>query len=409
MTIYRLIMALLLPALVAGVLWRRLRGRGASHELAERLALRGRGTAPVIWMHGASNGEIASARWLIEEILARDDRLEVLVSCNNPTARAMVAAWALPRVRSVLAPWDTRGAVRRFLRRWQPRALLVLENELWPERIAGCAAEGVPVLAIAARLSEKSARSWARLAPGLLRRTLDQLAWLSAQDAASERRLVAAGLPQDRLGPRLVLKAGVAGASPAEPPFPAPPRARCLLAASTHDGEDAAVLDAFLAARAQFDLLVIAPRHPQRGPAIAALAAARGLAAGLRSRGEGANGPVYVADTLGEMGLWYALCGTTFIGGTLVAKGGHTPFEPIAAGSALVHGPSVHNFAEIFAALDASGGAVPVTGEADLAPALSGLSPERQARLAAVAARFPQRADPRPILDALDRLARRPG
>ncbi|MCE6961462.1 3-deoxy-D-manno-octulosonic acid transferase [Cereibacter sphaeroides] len=409
MTIYRLIMALLLPALVAGALWRRLRGHGASHELAERLALRGRGTAPVIWMHGASNGEIASARWLIEEILARDDRLEVLVSCNNPTARAMVAAWALPQVRSVLAPWDTRGAVRRFLRRWRPRALLVLENELWPERIAGCAAEGVPVLAIAARLSERSARSWARLAPGLLRRTLDQLAWLSAQDAASERRLVAAGLPQDRLGPRLVLKAGVAGASPAEPPFPAPPRARCLLAASTHDGEDAAVLDAFLAARAQFDLLVIAPRHPQRGPAIAALATARGLAAGLRSRGEGATGPVYVADTLGEMGLWYALCGTTFIGGTLVAKGGHTPFEPIAAGSALVHGPSVHNFAEIFAALDASGGAVPVTGEADLAPALNGLSPERQARLAAVAARLPQRADPRPILDALDRLARRPG
>ncbi|MCE6970449.1 3-deoxy-D-manno-octulosonic acid transferase [Cereibacter sphaeroides] len=409
MTIYRLIMALLLPALVAGALWRRLRGHGASHELTERLALRGRGTAPVIWMHGASNGEIASARWLIEEILARDDRLEVLVSCNNPTARAMVAAWALPQVRSVLAPWDTRGAVRRFLRRWRPRALLVLENELWPERIAGCAAEGVPVLAIAARLSERSARSWARLAPGLLRRTLDQLAWLSAQDAASERRLVAAGLPQDRLGPRLVLKAGVAGASPAEPPFPAPPRARCLLAASTHDGEDAAVLDAFLAARAQFDLLVIAPRHPQRGPAIAALATARGLAAGLRSRGEGATGPVYVADTLGEMGLWYALCGTTFIGGTLVAKGGHTPFEPIAAGSALVHGPSVHNFAEIFAALDASGGAVPVTGEADLAPALNGLSPERQARLAAVAARLPQRADPRPILDALDRLARRPG
>ncbi|WP_096785229.1 3-deoxy-D-manno-octulosonic acid transferase [Rhodobacter sp. CZR27] len=409
MTIYRLIMALLLPALVAGALWRRLRGHGASHELAERLALRGRGTAPVIWMHGASNGEIASARWLIEEILARDDRLEVLVSCNNPTARAMVAAWALPRVRSVLAPWDTRGAVRRFLRRWRPRALLVLENELWPERIAGCSAEGVPVLAIAARLSERSARSWARLAPGLLRRTLDRLAWLSAQDAASERRLVAAGLPQDRLGPRLVLKAGVTGASPAEPPFPAPPRARCLLAASTHEGEDAEVLDAFLAARAQFDLLVIAPRHPQRGPAIAALAKARGLAAGLRSRGEGATGPVYVADTLGEMGLWYALCGTTFIGGTLVAKGGHTPFEPIVAGSALVHGPSVHNFAEIFAALDASGGAVPVTGEADLAPALNGLSPERQARLAAVAARLPQRADPRPILDALDRLARRPG
>ncbi|WP_145106326.1 3-deoxy-D-manno-octulosonic acid transferase [Cereibacter sediminicola] len=403
MTFYRLILMLLLPFLLMGAGWRRLRGRAAEGEIAERLALRGGSRDRPLWLHGASNGEITSARWLIEAFLARDPSLRILISCNNPTARQMVRGWGIPRTEAVLAPWDTAGATRRFLARWRPRALLVLENELWPERIAGCAAGGIPVLAIGARLSEGSARNWRRVAPALLRRTLARIDWLSAQDEESERRFVAAGLPRERLGPRLVLKAGVRPAA-VEPPFAAPPRARCLLAASTHEGEDEPVLDAFLAARHRFDLLVIAPRHPRRGPEIAALASARGLRASLRSRGETPDAPVYVADTLGEMALWYRLCGTTFIGGTLAPRGGHTPFEPMEAGSALIHGPSVHNFTEIFAALDRMGAALPVAGPAELAAALANLGPERQEALTAAARRLPRSADPEPILAALARL-----
>ncbi|WP_412842021.1 3-deoxy-D-manno-octulosonic acid transferase, partial [Cereibacter azotoformans] len=211
----------------------------------------------------------------------------------------------------------------------------------------------------------------------------------------------------ERLGPRLVLKAGVRPAAVA-PPFPAPPRARCLLAASTHEGEDEPVLDAFLAARHLFDLLVIAPRHPRRGPEIAGLASARGLRASLRSRGEPPDAPVYVADTLGEMALWYRLCGTTFIGGTLAPRGGHTPFEPMEAGSALIHGPSVHNFAEIFATLDRMGAALSVAGPVELAATLADLGPEQQKTLTAAARRLPRSADPEPILSALARLTSRP-
>ncbi|MGP3695939.1 3-deoxy-D-manno-octulosonic acid transferase [Rhodobacter sp. NSM] len=404
MLIYRLLMSLLLPVLVLGLLWRRLRGTGVEDALAERLGLSRGGVHP-IWLHGASNGEITSARWLIEELLARDPQAFILISCNNPTARSMVASWAIPRTEAVLAPWDTRGSVRRFLSRRQPRILLVLENELWPERMAGCAERGIPVVAIGARLSERSARNWARVAPGLLRRMLGNVGWLSAQDEASERRFVAAGLPPDRLGPRLVLKAGVRAAKMPEAPFPAPPRGRCLLAASTHEGEDAAILDAFLGARALFDLLVIAPRHPRRGAEIAALAEARGISASLRSRGGAPNAPVYVADTLGEMPLWYGLCGTTFIGGTLAPRGGHTPFEPMEAGSALVHGPSIHNFAEIFAELDAAGAALPVAGPAELASTLAALTPDRQAALVTAAAARRRATDPEPVLAAISRLS----
>lgn len=403
-TIYRILWTLLVPGLLAAVLWRRLRGRGVAHEAAERLALCDGASQPVIWLHGASNGEITSARWLIEDLLRREPGLTVLVTCNNPTARSMVQGWGVPGLRAALAPWDTPGAVRRFLGRWRPRACLILENELWPERLAGLAAAGVPVLAIGARLSERSARMWGRVAPGMLRRMLGAVSWLSAQDAGSEGRFIAAGLPVERLGPRLLLKARTT-AAPVARPFPAPPRARCVLAASTHEGEDAAILDAFAAARGQFDLLVIAPRHPQRGPAIAALAEARGLHPRLRSRHETAETAVYIADTLGEMGLWYGMCGVTFIGGTLVPKGGHTPFEPMAAGSALIHGPSVHNFTETFATLDAAGAARAVADGAGLARVLAELDAAAQARLVAAAAALPHGADAGPILDALDRLA----
>lgn len=404
MTIYRFILTLALPFLVIGVAWRRLRGRAVPRELAERLALGGAAAGPVLWLHGASNGEITSARWLVEELLRCEPGVQVLVTCNNPTARAMVEGWALPGVRAALAPWDSWGTVRRFLGRHRPRALLTLENELWPERLLACAAAGVPVLAIGARLSARSARGWARVAPRLLRRMLGAVSWLSAQDAASEQRFLAAGLAPERLGPRLTLKARVA-LPPAGPAPDMPPRSRCLLAASTHEGEDALILDAFRAARARFDLLVIAPRHPQRGPEIRVLAEALRLPARLRSSGEEPGGAVYIADTLGEMALWYAACGVTVIGGTFAPKGGHTPFEPLAAGSALVHGPSVHNFAEAFAALDETGGALPVADGAGLAQALAELGPKAQARLVSAARGLPRDADPAPVLDALARLA----
>jgi len=193
-------------------------------------------------------------------------------------------------------------------------------------------------------------------------------------------------LPKDRVGPRVNLKAGVAVTAGHAGPVP---RARVVLAASTHAGEEAIVLDAFDAARAagMFDQLILAPRHPARAAEVARLLTARGVTFGQRSRGTAiaAGMRVYLADTLGEMDRWYAMAGVTVIGGSFADRGGHTPFEPAAHGSAIVHGQQVANFAEPFAALDAAGGAVAVADGAALAATLIAMTPARQSALATAA------------------------
>lgn len=394
MTLYRLLMTLAQPVLwlttaIGAALGRTMRG-----ALWHRLALP-MGPDPVlpgrVWLHGASLGELTSARWLIERLLGGRADLSLVVTCNSETARRMLIGWALPRTAVRLAPFDSRGAVRRFLDHWRPVALITLENELWPERVAQAQARAMPVLWIGARISERSARRWSRLAPRLIAGTLGRLRFVSAQDEASEARLIRLGLPPAAIGPRLMLKAQAAGAgSTAAPPFAPPaPRSATLLAASTHEGEEGPILDAF-AAQDRFALLILAPRHPDRAAAIRAGIEGRGLPVAQRSRGEvpGSATRVYLADTLGEMPLWYRMAGATVIGGTFADRGGHTPFEPAAHGSAILHGPSIGNFAEPFAALRAGGGALTVAGPADLAGALAGLTPERQQELAQAAGRI---------------------
>jgi 3-deoxy-D-manno-octulosonic-acid transferase len=387
MILYRLILAVTLPVLL---LMAALRGpAGAVAERLGRVARPRQTGATRLWLHGASLGELTSARWVIVEMLKARPGLQVLVTCNTATARAMVAGWALPGVTAALAPVDTGGGARRVIARWQPAALVIVENELWPGRILAMQALGRPVLVIGARLSARSARRWGR-APRLIARILGALTWVSAQDSVSLDRLAALGLPASAQGPVLDLKARVPGPITAAPAPPGPaPRGQVLLAASTHDGEEATILRAFAAARSPggFSHLILAPRHPDRGDAVAALIAAQGLAFGRRSRGDlpRADQPVFLADTLGEMALWFALAGTCLIGGSLAPKGGHTPYEPGRQGMALLHGPSVSNFAASFARLDAEGGALAVTADT-LAEVLTTLNPARRAALATRAA-----------------------
>jgi 3-deoxy-D-manno-octulosonic-acid transferase len=282
-----------------------------------------------------------------------------------------------------LAPFDTGGAAARLIARVQPRAHVIVESELWPTRMAALEKAKVPIIVLGARLSTRSAARWG-MARGLIAGMLRHVSYLSAQDAASEARFLALGLPPSTLGPRVNLKAFVPDGEPAIGPVP---RARCLLAASTHTGEDAPILQAFNVAQAAglFDLLILAPRHPKRGDDVAKLIAAEGLTFARRSKGDALSGahPVYLADTVGEMDQWYAMAGVTIVGGSYANHGGHTPFEPAVAGSAIIHGPHVTNFIDSYAALDAAGGAV--TG--DLTPAVLGMTPASQAELATIARR----------------------
>ncbi|MDB6452048.1 3-deoxy-D-manno-octulosonic acid transferase [Falsirhodobacter sp. 20TX0035] len=358
MILYRLLMLAALPVLALMAARR--------DTLAERMA---RVPLPegAIWVHGASNGELTSARSVIEGLAAQGDT--VLVTCNNPTAKAMVSGWNLPGVTARLAPFDVWPVMRRFLRS-RPRALIVVENELWPERILSAP---MPVLVIGARMSERSARRWARI--GLMRRMLQRLSWVSAQDEGSETRLRDLGLPADRIGPRLTLKSAIRLDDSPLPPLPHP-RDTTLLAASTHPGEDEVILDAFRA-QSRFRWLILAPRHPVRGDEVAALARGKGFAVAQRSAGDAPGGEVYVADTLGEMPLWYRAACATVIGGSFLPKGGHTPFEPAAYDSALIHGPHVANFAAIFASLYRDGAALSTQADT-LAATLDGMDPLRR-------------------------------
>lgn len=387
MVLYRLVLSL-------AALWLRLNARIRPGAGAERLSPPPPADRPALWVHGASNGELTAARAAIEALVATGHSL--IITTNSQTGRAMVAAWALPGTTVRLAPFDDRATVRRFLDAARPAALIIIENELWPERILAAAARGIPVLVLGARLSDRSARAWGRFAH-LARRVLGAITWLAPQDAASRDRFLGAGLPPDRLGPVLSLKSTAAAAPPAAPAPPAPlalpwPRDLTLLAASTHEGEDEPILDAWLAARARHPGLglILAPRHPRRSAAIAGLIAARGLGFATRSKGE-APGPgtdVYLADTLGEMALWYEAAGMCFVGGSLVDRGGHTPFEPAAYGTAILHGPHFGNFTPAYDRLRAAHAAVAVADEAALGAALIRLAGDgaTQARLAAAAA-----------------------
>ncbi len=394
----RLLIRLLLPlvpwAMLAVAIWRRISRREPREALAERLgyvrrlAKDGSGNGPTLWLHGASNGELASANWVLQALLKAQPGLQVLVTTNTATARAMAAGWGLPGVTVAFAPLDLNGPLRRLLQAWTPAQLITVEAEIYPRRFALCARAGVKVVLIGARMSERSFRGWQDLQP-VMAKALSVVTMASTQDQASAGRLLALGLQPGVLRDPCDLKAVAIGLLAAPMLPPQTERTRWLLAASTHAGEEAVVLDAFMAARDRFDHLILAPRHPRRAGEIAALIAARGLAMTARTSGAmPGETVVFLADTMGEMDRWYARCGACIVGGSFVRRGGHTPWEPVRFGCAVLHGPSVENFVAPYAALDSAGGALALAGPAQLADALAGLDGAAQARLAAAAAQI---------------------
>lgn len=331
-------------------------------------------TEPHIWVHAASNGELASIRPVLSALAEQLPDQRWLITANTATGLAMVSGWDMPNTQARLAPLDLAWITRRVITRWQIRAHICVEAEIWPHRILNTPG---PIILLGARMSAGTARSWGKLG-GLGARVLGKVALALPQDSGSAERSHALGLPRAALGPVLDLKALYT------PPDQAPddhltkafPKANTWLAASTHEGDEAAVLDAHILARkTEPELrLILAPRHPRRAQEIIKLAQERGLSIARRSTDQPPEGAdVYLADTMGEMALWYALAGRVFIGGTWSDRGGHTPFEPACFGAALMHGPDTANFQAAFARLAQEGAAV-CTPDADaLAQALTDL------------------------------------
>ncbi|GGC08257.1 3-deoxy-D-manno-octulosonic acid transferase [Marivita lacus] len=377
MLTYRLLVTLLAGAELAKRLWAR-----DGQALRARLGLlRPDHAAGRIWLHAASNGELASVRPVIDALLA--DGRHLLITVNTDSALQMANGWGLTKTDVHLAPVDLPGPTRRTLRNWRITAHVTLESDLWPQRILDT--PGL-VLVLGGRLTARSAKGWARF-DSLVRRVMARITYLSAQDAASAKRFVEAGLPQSALGPVFDLKALYA--PPPDQPdttlTKAFDRTETWLAASTHEGEDDILLTAHKTALVQRPALklILAPRHPRRADDVARRIEAHGLTGARRSSGDDpASAQVYLADTLGEMHLWYALAGVTFVAGSLTDRGGHTPYEPAAFKSAILHGPDTGNFRAAYDRLAEADAALCTPDAAAIADALITLDKaEQQARL----------------------------
>jgi 3-deoxy-D-manno-octulosonic-acid transferase len=390
---YRLATALAEP--FAGMLLRARARRGKEDRarLGERLgrASVARPPGPLVWLHGVSVGEGLSLLPLVEALaLARPDA-GLLVTSGTRTSAQVLATRLPPRAIHQYAPVDAPGAVRRFLNHWRPDLAVFVESELWPNLLLETRARGAKTALLSAKLSDKSFRNWSRT-PGAAHTLLGGYDLLLAQDNRAAERLVLLGVCADGVAD---LKFGAAPLPVDEKTWKALRKqvgARpVIVAASTHAGEDQVVLDRFRAAPrpgGANPLLVIVPRHPERGPAIAALARERGSSVGLQSAGEAAGGAeVYVADVLGELGLWYRLAHLAIVGGSLLpGLSGHNPLEPARLNCPFVSGRNVANWATAYSDLEQADATRCVDEDQGLAEYLAAAI-ERSDALAAMARR----------------------
>jgi len=370
------------------VLARRLnRGKEHPQRLAERrgeASLR-RPRGPLVWVHGASVGEMLAAVPLIERLRARD--FAVLVTSGTVTSAALAEQRLPDGAIHQFVPLDAPRFVRRFLDHWRPQLALFVESDLWPNLILSCAERKIPMILINGRLSERSLRRW-RLVRGAIGALLGRFDLCLAQSITDAERYGELGAPRVTTTGNLKLDVP---APPADPAALARLRQAVagrpiIAAASTHPGEEEAMLAAHRRLREKFPALltVIAPRHPARGESIGQIATAAGLAVALRSRrGEPLTDTgVYIADTLGELGLIYRIAPIVLMGGSLARHGGQNPIEAARLGAAVLHGPHVWNFAEIYATLDEAHGAELVADETALAARLAAWLADPSARQA---------------------------
>jgi len=389
--VYRGLSSAASPLATALIRRRLKRGKEAPARSDERRGLsRGvRPQGPLIWIHGARVGEVLAAAALIERLRALNNR--ILVTSGTVTSAAIVAKRFPPDVIHQYVPYDTPRFVQRFLDHWRPSLALFIESDLWPNLILAGAARRLPMVLINGRMSQRSFPRWQRMSR-TISTLLGSFELCLTQSRVDAERFAA-------LGRRNVLTTGNlkldVPALPADPArlerLMAITRGRLVMvAASTHPGEEEILVAAHKTLSGFFPslLTVIVPRHAQRGPAVAAMVAASGLQPALRSRDELPVGTtnIYVADTMGELGLFYRLAPVVFMGGSLVERGGQNPIEAVKLGAAVVHGPHVFNFSEVYDLLDRAGGARAAGDQEALVRQLGRLLDDADARRTLVAA-----------------------
>lgn len=390
--LYQLLSKLVLPFAAQSSV-AKLRKAGVSVDRAhERLghATQARRLGPLIWFHGASVGEAKSVLPLMGELIRTHSDLQLLLTSGTAASANVVAQHLPARALHQFAPLDGAGPLARFLDHWQPDLCVLVESELWPNLLDTCARRDIPVALINARLSDQSAQGWQKF-PGTARYALRGIRFAHCQDRRSRDHLRAMGLVDAQQGQNL--KAMIA------PPTLDPEMLNGALmalggrpiwvATSTHAGEEEAVLSAHKdLLRDHPNLcLILVPRHPERADDVLRLIHAAGLSTARRSTGGalGDGAQVYLADTVGETDLWYALSPIAFTGGSWTDAGGHSPFEPAAAHTAILHGPKYTNFSEAYATFLLQDASIEVPNSAALSHSIAALleHPSRAAQLAA--------------------------
>ncbi len=377
---YRAITSLARPLAPLLLAIRRRQGKEDPSRLPERL---GRPSAPrpagrLAWFHAASVGETLSILPLISALAERRHSLSFLLTTGTVTSAKLAAQRLGPRTRHQYAPLDVPSYVRSFLDHWRPDLAVFTESEIWPNLILESSARGIPLTLVNARMTQRSYRRWRRNR-GVARSLFGRFSLVLAQSEALARRF-------KMLGATSTTASGNLKIDTPPPPVDELELERLkaalegrplLLAAGTHEGEEAIVAEAHRQLRQRFpDLItIVAPRHPERGPAIAEWLELQGIAAVRRAPGDLPTRAceVYVADTLGELGTLYKLASVAFVGGSLVDRGGHNPIEAVRHDAVVVTGPHWQNFADTYRALLDRGGAIVVRSAAELAGAVEPL------------------------------------
>jgi 3-deoxy-D-manno-octulosonic-acid transferase len=397
---YNLLLHLGLPLLVLRLLWRGWQAPAYRQRIAERFAFDLPAVQPGgIWLHAVSVGESIAAAPLVRELLLRYPELPITITCMTPTGSERIRALFCQgefaaRVQHCYLPYDLPCAAARFIARLQPKLALIMETELWPNHIHQCALRGIPVVLANARLSERSARGYARLAK-LTAPMLAELSLIAAQTTVEAQRFIDLGAR-----PECVT---VTGSIKFDLHLDAQllPRAHALraqwqaeqrpvwIAASTHAGEDEIVLAAHrqLLLRYPQALLILVPRHPERFASVFELCQKQGFTTCRRSltQAPDASTSVLLGDTMGELLFLYALADAALVGGSLVANGGHNLLEPAALGVPVLSGPHLFNFSEIAGLLRTAGALQEVVDASTLANALGELwqQPDRALMMSA--------------------------
>jgi len=381
--IYSFILYLIVPFVVLRLFWLGFRNPDYRRRWKERFGFPDKITShdKVIWLHAVSVGEVQASRPLVNGLLDEYPDYKILITTMTPTGADSVKQYFGESVKHLYLPYDLPVSVKHFISVIDPSILIVMETELWPNLFHYCQVKNIPVIVVNARMSEKSAKGYRRF-PSFTRSTLENISLVIAQGKKDAERMIALGADEDKVVVTGNLKFDI------HLPHSVTEQAQALrrylsvnrpvwIAASTHEGEEKIILDAFdkvLQKHSQC-LLVIVPRHPERSAVVRELCVKRNLEVLSKSDNKECDEDVkiFILDTLGELPMYYAAADVAFVGGSLTETGGHNMLEPACLGLPVIMGPHIFNFQEISQLLLDEGAAWKVANMDELSARVSSL------------------------------------